>query len=114
MASNYNKLSDFLNDLALDSIKGKEEEENSVMLTTIHSAKGLEWPIVILLDCIEPENGVSDYDEELRCLYVAMTRAQYELYVSLPLMMNKNGRTIYPELLCFFKDALDKFDKIRA
>ena len=92
MASNYNKVSDFLDDLALDSIK-KTNDENGITITTIHSAKGLEWPTAILLDFWEYD--MPDEEEELRCWYVAMTRAEENLYISIPKFIMVNSQPMY-------------------
>ena len=57
---------------------------NAVHIMTIHGAKGLEFPIVFIPRCEEeilPMNG-ADEDEERRLLYVAMTRAEQQLYIT--------------------------------
>lgn len=67
-----------------------EQEADRIRLTTVHQAKGLEFPIVFLIglgDGLFPlrraiEQG--DTDEERRLFYVAVTRAQHELYLSYP------------------------------
>lgn len=56
--------------------------EGNVVISTIHSAKGLEWPVVIVPDLNEGNLPTAqaikagDVDEERRCLYVAITRAK--------------------------------------
>lgn len=69
--------------------KGKENKEPPLVLSTIHSAKGLEWPVVYVLSamngCIPLPRAASSsegFEEERRLLYVAMTRAADYLYVS--------------------------------
>ena len=78
--------------LATDLQREKDDEEggkpqSQVTITTIHSAKGLEWPVVFVPSayngCI-PHSRAEDNDEERRLLYVAMTRAQALLYTSCP------------------------------
>ena len=65
-----------------------KKDENGVCLSTIHGAKGLEWNTVILIGTGQkniPGNKVrdaEDLEEERRILYVGMTRAAEELYVS--------------------------------
>ena len=83
MAADYDSIKEFLEDIALDTVKTKDDySEDRLVITTIHSAKGLEWKAVILLDCTDYE--IDDYEEELRCWYVAMTRAEDELILSVP------------------------------
>lgn len=69
--------------------KARENKEPPLVLSTIHSAKGLEWPVVYVLSamagCIPlPRAAASNegFEEERRLLYVAMTRAADYLYVS--------------------------------
>ena len=94
MASDYDSVREFLEDIALDTIKSKEPEPGDrLIITTIHSAKGLEWKVVILLDCIEYDM-TEDFEEELRCWYVAMTRAKDELILSVPRNIVQAGQSI--------------------
>lgn len=69
--------------------KAKENKEPPLVLSTIHSAKGLEWPVVYVINamngCIPLPRAASTsegFEEERRLLYVAMTRAADYLYVS--------------------------------
>jgi DNA helicase-2/ATP-dependent DNA helicase PcrA len=93
----------FLTDLALvadiDKVGDEEEEEegNQVLLMTLHSAKGLEFPSVFLVGMEEglfPHNRAlteeSEMEEERRLAYVGITRAEQELY-----MTNARMRTIF-------------------
>lgn len=94
MASDYDSVREFLEDIALDTVKSKEPEPGDrLVITTIHSAKGLEWKVVILLDCIEYDM-TEDFEEELRCWYVAMTRAKDELILSVPRNIVQAGQSI--------------------
>ncbi|CAK7262575.1 ATP-dependent DNA helicase srs2 [Sporothrix epigloea] len=76
--------------LAADADKKKEEEESAsqvpmVTISTIHAAKGLEWPVVFIPTAYEgslPHSRSDDINEERRLLYVAMTRAKCLLNVS--------------------------------
>lgn len=84
----------FLATVALAS-EVKNEEENGagtptaqVTISTIHAAKGLEWPVVFIPAAYQgsiPHSRSEDTDEERRLLYVAMTRAKALLYMSHPL-----------------------------
>ena len=62
-------------------------EKQCITISTIHAAKGLEWPVVFIPAVYEgsiPHSRAEDTDEERRLLYVAMTRAQILLYLSIP------------------------------
>ena len=87
---NDNRLGEFLAQVALVSdIDGMEEISNNVTLMTLHSAKGLEFPIVFLAGVEEgifPHsrtfNSMSELEEERRLMYVGVTRAEEKLYIS--------------------------------
>lgn len=90
----------FLTDLALvsdiDQVD-EDEENNNVLLMTLHSAKGLEFPVVFLIGL---EEGVfphsrslmeeAEMEEERRLMYVGITRAEEELFIT-----NAGIRTLY-------------------
>ena len=90
--SNADVLSIFLANVALSTSAEERAADGSepvqqVTISTIHSAKGLEWPVVFIPACYEgsiPHSRAEDNDEERRLLYVAMTRAQAMLYLSCP------------------------------
>ncbi|KAK2929903.1 DExx box DNA helicase domain superfamily [Fusarium oxysporum f. sp. vasinfectum] len=69
--------------------KGDTKDQKSLItISTIHAAKGLEWPVVFVPSVYTgsiPHSRSEDTDEERRLLYVAMTRAQALLYLSCPL-----------------------------
>ncbi|KAF7554390.1 hypothetical protein G7046_g6843 [Stylonectria norvegica] len=76
--------------LASDAQKGDKsvDQKSLVTISTIHAAKGLEWPIVFVPSVYTgsiPHSRSEDEDEERRLLYVAMTRAKALLYLSCPL-----------------------------
>jgi ATP-dependent DNA helicase Rep len=96
----------------LSTISEREQEQNVVTLSTLHAAKGLEWPHVVLAGCVEgmlpfkPEDEggkvVSDsiaqrLQEERRLMYVGITRAQRSLAVSYS-KRRKKGREMVPAL----------------
>lgn len=103
---NTDYLTKFLANVALASeVKKNEEEEAKPQLTisTIHAAKGLEWPVVFIPATYQgsiPHSRADDLDEERRLLYVAMTRAKALLYMSCP-MKNSQGdaTTLSPFLI---------------
>lgn len=80
-------LSDFLNHLSTKSVQDQiKKDVDKVVLSTIHAAKGLEWPVVIIIGVEEGKLPVtrktSDIEEERRLMFVAMTRPQDLLYVT--------------------------------
>ena len=99
-ANRFNTLAAFLAEVGLHGgfagqvITGDSEhdyEEGAVTLSTIHQSKGLEWRAVFLISCqddvIPHRMSFSDplgEDEERRLLYVAVTRAEEMLFMSLP------------------------------
>ena len=94
-------LEGYLEDIALISdIDNYNESADQVVLMTIHSAKGLEFPYVFLIGM---EEGVfpsemskyseSDLEEERRLAYVGITRAKKELYISNSVTRMLYGRT---------------------
>ena len=99
LANQYHNLDDFLENLALDppndSVatmdKPEEEDNDKVTISTIHSAKGLEWPIVFvnsLVDGMTPHyrslDDFEELEEERKLFYVACSRAKNKLYLTAP------------------------------
>ncbi|EPX73897.1 ATP-dependent DNA helicase [Schizosaccharomyces octosporus yFS286] len=75
----------FLAHVTLASSDKEEDKSSKVTISTLHAAKGLEWPIVFLpcvCENIIPHSRSDDVDEERRLLYVGITRAQALLYIS--------------------------------
>ena len=89
LSSTYTNTAEFISDLSLERAS-KKDAVNSLVLTTIHSAKGLEFENVFVLDCVDgylpSANAVKEGDanEELRCFYVAITRAEKRLFLMVP------------------------------
>lgn len=85
-----NALGEFLQQVALVSdLDGMDDITNNVTLMTLHSAKGLEFPVVFLAGCDEgvfPHqrtfNIPSEMEEERRLMYVGVTRAEEKLYLT--------------------------------
>ncbi len=83
-------LTDYLKQVTLDARESdKDDDPNKVALMTIHSAKGLEWPIAFVIGCQEgylPHHRVvqdgGDVGEERRLFYVAVTRARRHLFLT--------------------------------
>lgn len=82
--------------LASDAQRDDKTQQNKpqVTISTIHAAKGLEWPIVFVPATYNgsiPHVRSEDNDEERRLLYVAMTRAKAMLYLSCPLYSSQSN-----------------------
>ncbi len=102
----FRNLETFLTEMTLeppnrsvdDVAQTEEDEEDLLVLSTIHSAKGLEWHSVFVIWLAEgrfPSNRAVDDDdaleEELRLLYVATTRAMKNLYLTYPMSDSRWG-----------------------
>lgn len=101
LSEKYTSLEDFLSDLALEppdtSMTDVEEGANKdefLTLSTIHSAKGLEYKAVFIIGAVDGRfpslfsfNSPDDLDEELRLMYVAVTRAKTHLAITYPIDM---------------------------
>ena len=101
IARSYRTREAFLSELTLDPPEATGDEagpplldEDYLILSTIHSAKGQEWNVVYVLNvldgCIPSDMAAGDQqqiEEERRLLYVAMTRAKNDLYLMQPLKM---------------------------
>lgn len=103
----------FVSLLALGTDKMESDPQNSITLSTIHSAKGLEWPVVFLVGASEDpawrsiETGNINADaehEESRLLYVALTRAKHYLVISSP------SENLNPKLVCHPEEENFDFD----
>ena len=97
LAAGFGSRENFLAELTLDPPQATSEvvepglDEDYLILSTIHSAKGQEWSAVYLLNavdgCIPSEMSAgsrAELEEERRLLYVAMTRAQHQLQLLVP------------------------------
>ncbi|MCL6097007.1 MAG: ATP-dependent helicase [Bacteroidetes bacterium] len=109
IAQNYKSLESFLSDMALEpphdsviDIDETDKEREYLTLSTIHSAKGLEWHSVFILHAIDgffPSSQsfekLETLEEERRLMYVASTRAKQNLYVCYPMHIfdRHNGMT---------------------
>jgi DNA helicase-2/ATP-dependent DNA helicase PcrA len=96
-------LGDFLENITLASdVDGWDEDQDCVSVMTLHSAKGLEFPVVYLLAA---EQGIlphersmqrdDDVEEERRLAFVGMTRAKEELYLTYCRLREFRGQTLY-------------------
>ena len=93
---------DYLENLSLISDMEKtEDKDNSILLMTMHSAKGLEFPVVFVVGMDEglfPGKRSIDegnIEEERRLFYVAITRAREKLYLTSSQLRRSYGKPIY-------------------
>ena len=118
-----NHLSDFLEGITLSSdIDNMEETEETVTLMTLHSAKGLEFPVVFLVGM---EEGIfpgyksisepQELEEERRLCYVGITRAKENLYLTCSKQRTIFGSTSCNPVSRFLKeipsDLLDGYEE---
>jgi DNA helicase-2/ATP-dependent DNA helicase PcrA len=103
LASAYSDPDLLAADLSLEDPEKRDDGEACLTLSTIHSAKGLEWDAVLVLDLVEdrfPSRHAmvrpEDYEEERRLMYVACTRARsfLELYVPAGLYDRSGGGAV--------------------
>ena len=119
-----NTLADFLEGITLSSdIDGMEDSEDSVTLMTLHSAKGLEFPVVFLVGMEEgifPGNKSigepKELEEERRLFYVGITRAKRYLYLTCAKKRTIFGSTSYNAISRFINeipsDLLDGYGEL--
>ncbi|EMN14629.1 ATP-dependent helicase [Leptospira borgpetersenii] len=110
----YTSLGDFLSDLtmdhaslSLDKIKPDDAETDLLNLSTVHSAKGLEFDLVFILNATEgvfPSSKNTDTEEERRLFYVAITRARKELYFTRPSLAHSRSGPYYTKLSRFLSE----------
>ena len=101
IAARYRSLQSLLTDMALEppsdsvnDVLAVDEEEGLLCLSTIHSAKGLEWHTVFVIWAVDGKfpsaysmHGEDALEEERRLMYVAVTRAKQNLYLCYPINM---------------------------
>lgn len=84
----YENLEEFVQDISIKMESENKNKENSVSVMTIHSAKGLEFPVVFVIgleeDILPHRLSIDEglLEEERRLFYVSITRAKEELYLS--------------------------------
>lgn len=107
-----NSLSEFLEGITLSSdLDNVEETEDVVTLMTLHSAKGLEFPVVFLIGM---EEGIfpgyksisepTELEEERRLCYVGITRAKQQLFLTCSKQRTIFGSTSYNPVSRFIKE----------
>ena len=127
IASTYPSRRAFLAELQLDPPTSTSDlagrpylDEDWLVLSTIHSAKGCEWDVVYLIHAADgflpsdmATGSQEEIDEELRLTYVALTRAKDRLYVTWPLRYYHKWRPFmdghsYSQICRFFTDPVLK------
>ncbi|MEN9629202.1 MAG: hypothetical protein RJA10_2429, partial [Pseudomonadota bacterium] len=127
LAAGYASCERFLAELTLDPPEASSDEsgpphrdEDYLILSTIHSAKGQEWHSVHVLNVVDgcmpadlATGSAAEIDEERRLLYVAMTRARERLHLLVPQRFHVTqqrhlgGRHLYAGRSRFIPSALD-------
>ncbi|MCG6973756.1 MAG: ATP-dependent helicase [Desulfobacterales bacterium] len=102
MMERYEQLESFLTDMALeppntsqnDAVFSDTSNDERLVLSTVHSAKGLEWHTVFIIwaldgrfPSIHAVHDEKDLEEELRLMYVAATRARENLFFTYPVQI---------------------------
>ncbi|MDH4145744.1 MAG: ATP-dependent helicase, partial [Acidimicrobiia bacterium] len=133
LGSGYASRERFLTDLVLEPPNSTGDlagpphlDDDYLILSTIHSAKGGEWRAVTLLHASDGNlpsdlaaGDQAQLDEELRLLYVALTRAQDHLSVTFPLRYHprrfgRDARHHYAQLSRFLEPVREHFDEVAA
>jgi len=121
LAEGHDTLDSFLSNVVLDhsvdkkaNVQPSEDEERPVTLSTVHSAKGLEWDVVFIPSFVdghmpsvfakEPE----EFEEEKRILYVAFTRPRKSLHVVKPVIGRQNALAASSPFEALFSDMVLK------
>jgi len=134
LSEKYNLLEEFLTDLILEplevtSLEKPIKDEDCLTLSTVHSAKGLEWHTVFIISLIEGRfpsiysiHNEEELEEERRLFYVAVTRARENLFLIAPMTIYIPGegktlaklsrfiKEVPPSLLEHHKEELKEKD----
>ena len=119
ISENYRSLDSLLADMAIEPVidsmidmNETDKEDEFVTLSTIHSAKGLEWHSVFIIHAIDgyfpsvrSSEKIETLEEERRLMYVASTRAKQNLFVTYPMnMYDREAGTTYSKPSRFISD----------
>jgi DNA helicase-2/ATP-dependent DNA helicase PcrA len=118
----YPKLTEFLADMALEppdeSVSGvaaADREDEQLVLSTIHSAKGLEWHSIFIIWALDGKfpsaysfTTEDELEEERRLLYVAATRAKQSLYITYPINVYEKALGVVLSKPTRFLDGIPK------
>lgn len=123
ISGTYRSLESMIEAIALDPIESTaydteatQNDESPLILSTIHSAKGLEWSTVFLIQCLDgilPSGYAIDdeeqLDEEVRLLYVAVTRAKDQLFLTYPALFQSRYGDYFTNPSRFIEDVPDSY-----
>ncbi|MCP4665569.1 MAG: ATP-dependent helicase [Deltaproteobacteria bacterium] len=121
MASRYKTLRSFLDDLVLEpptspADMGPGQKAETLTLSTVHSAKGLEWPVVFIIWVMEGRfpsprayGNPLDLEEERRLMYVAATRAKDQLILCYPGEESPPSWSSYGGIEAGYRSGLSSF-----
>jgi DNA helicase II / ATP-dependent DNA helicase PcrA len=118
ISGTYRSLETMIEEIALDPIEATaveteaaQKDEAPLILSTIHSAKGLEWRTVFLIQCLDgilPSGYAIDDEEqmgeEVRLLYVAVTRAKEQLFLTYPALFQSRFGDYFSNPSRFIED----------
>lgn len=122
IAEKYNDLNTLLNDMAIEApvesvvdVESESNEDEHLTLSTIHSAKGLEWKIVFIIQALDGRfpssksmETIDAIEEERRLFYVACTRAKEKLFISYPInIFDRESGTVLSKKSRFL-DCIDE------
>ncbi|MDK2951036.1 MAG: ATP-dependent helicase UvrD/PcrA [Kosmotogales bacterium] len=126
IASTYNNIQDYISDLSIEApettvtdVEPLKNDEKPLTLSTIHSAKGLEWSAVFIVGLADGQmpsmyslNNDENIEEEKRLLYVAVTRAKKKLYLTFHHTGYDSGVSNFEKMSRFldYKEILDCLD----
>ncbi len=114
-AQPFSDLASFLEEAALMSSADGMAGDSTVTLMTLHAAKGLEFPVVFIIGLEEGilphqrvyDSGNDDLEEERRLMYVGMTRARQELYLTYATSRLQYGNRTYSPQSRFIEEIGD-------
>jgi DNA helicase-2/ATP-dependent DNA helicase PcrA len=131
LAAGYASRERFLTELTLDPPQSTSDQsgvphldEDYLILSTVHSAKGQEWRCVYVLNCVDgcipsdmATGTTEEIEEERRLLYVAMTRAKEHLHLIVPhrfyVTQQSGDRHVYAARTRFLTEGmLDRFEQV--
>jgi len=121
ISEKYKTMDNLLNDMALEpptesviDVEAESKEDEYLTLSTIHSAKGLEWRVVFIIWALDGKfpsakaiDTVDAVEEERRLFYVACTRAKEQLFVTYPVNIYDRESGLVLSKQSRFLDSID-------